>query len=161
MLDANEECLEFFSKPVLITLLSSLLLKFHKSKERSRIQQSIGEERFAKEEFLVVPTLQAYWSLSVRSLQQLSRHQGFAKREALRLIGTISSKVTFTDNIKQIKRRPISRIYPKKRLEKSISELNHTDRKVALTLKHRIHRKLLPIVTQFKSSLPCLKKILM
>lgn len=72
-----------------------------------------------------------------------------------------SSRVTFTDNIKHFKRRLISGGYPEKMVEKIISEVNYADRKTALAKKHTTHRKLLPFVTQFQPSSPCLKNILM
>ena len=57
--------------------------------------------------------------------------KGFFKGEGLTLLRTNSSRVTFTDNIK--KTCLISRGYPKKLVEKILSEGNYTDRQTALT----------------------------
>ena len=59
--------------------------------------------------------------------------KGFCKGEALTLLRTNSSRVTFTDNIKTFKTCLISRGYPKKLAEKILSEGNYADRKTALT----------------------------
>ena len=140
-LDANEESLDLFVN----SLLSRVLI----------IKKSFP---------LCLHTSKDYWSLSVHSLPQLSRTAVTLAPEPSkrlwqrrhRLIRTISSKVTFTDNINTHSREGILR----KRLETILSEINHPDRKVALILKHRTNRKLLPIaslVTQFQPPLPCLK----
>ena len=87
--------------------------------------------------------------------------KGFVKGEALRLLRTNSSKVGFEESIKNFKTRLASRGYPSNLVDKILSEVNFAERKNALTQKQNAHKKILPFVTQFQSSLPCLKKILM
>ena len=60
--------------------------------------------------------------------------------EALTLLRTNSPRVTFTDNIKTFKTCLISRGYPKKLVEKILSEGNYADRKTALTHKQNAQR---------------------
>ena len=85
----------------------------------------------------------------------------FIKGEALRLLRTNSSKVMFEENIKNFRTRLTSRGYPNNLVDKILSEVKFAERKNALTLTQKAHKKILPFVTQFHPSLPCLKKILM
>ena len=67
--------------------------------------------------------------------------KGFFKGEAaFTLLRTNSSGVTFTDNIKTFKTCLISRGYPKKLVEKILSEDNYADRKTALTQKQNAQK---------------------
>ena len=66
--------------------------------------------------------------------------KGFFKGEALTLLRTNSSRVTFTVNIKTFKTCLISRGYPKKLVEKILSEGNYADRKTALTQKQNAQK---------------------
>ena len=66
--------------------------------------------------------------------------KGFFKGEALTLLRTNSSRVTFTDNIKTFKTCLISRGYPKKLVEKILSEGNYANRKTALTQKQNAQK---------------------
>ena len=81
--------------------------------------------------------------------------KGFFKGEALTLLRTNSSRVTFTDNIKTFKTCLISRGYPKKLVEKILSEGNYADRKTALTQKKNAKKAstlcdaILTIITMF------------
>ena len=86
--------------------------------------------------------------------------KGFVKGEALRLLGTNPSKVVSEENIKNLKTRLASRGYPNL-VGKILSEVNFAERKNTLTQKQEAHKKVLPFVTQFQPSLPCLKNILM
>ena len=87
--------------------------------------------------------------------------KGFVKGEALRLLRTNSYKVVFEENIQNFKTRLASRGYPSNLGDKILSEVYFAERKNALTQKQKAHKKILPFVTQFQQSLPCLKNILM
>ena len=67
----------------------------------------------------------------------------------------------FEKNIKNFRTHLISRGYPNSLVDKILSEVNFADRKNALTQKQKAHKKILPFVTQFQPSPPCLKNILM
>ena len=81
--------------------------------------------------------------------------KGFFKGEALTLLRTNSSRVSFTENIKTFKTCLISRGYPKKLVEKILSEGNYADRKTALTQKQNAQKAFtlcdasLTIITMF------------
>ena len=87
--------------------------------------------------------------------------KGFVKGEALRLLRTSSTKVVFEENIKNFKTRLASRGCPSNLVDKILSEVNFAERKNALTQEPKAYKKILPFVTQFQPSLPCLKNILM
>ena len=87
--------------------------------------------------------------------------KGFVKGEALRLLRTNSYKLMFEENIKNFRTRLTSRGYPNNLVGKILCEVKFTERKNALTQKQKAHKKILPFVTQFHPSLPCLKNILM
>ena len=65
----------------------------------------------------------------------------------------------FEENIKNFRTRLESRGYPN--MDKVISEVKFEERKNALTQTQNAHKRILPFVTQFHPSLPCLKNILM
>ena len=88
--------------------------------------------------------------------------KGFIKGEALRLLRTNSSEITFEENIKNFSTRLKNRDYPNTTVEKHISEVNFSDRKKALEQRNKnARKKILPFVTQYHPALPNLKKILM
>ena len=68
----------------------------------------------------------------------------------------------FEENIKNFRTRLSSRgyAYPNNLVDKILSEVQFAERKNALTQKQKAHKKILPFVTQFHPSLPCLKNIL-
>ena len=67
----------------------------------------------------------------------------------------------FEENIKNFRTRLTSRGYPNNLVDKIISEVKVEERKNALTQTQKAHKRILPFVTQFQPSLPCLKNILM
>ena len=67
----------------------------------------------------------------------------------------------FEENIKNFRTRLTSRGYPNNLVDKILSEVKFAERKNALTQKQKARKKILPFVTQFHPSLPCLKNILM
>ena len=65
------------------------------------------------------------------------------------LLRTNASKVVFDENFKNFKTRLVSRAYPSNLVDKILSEVNFAERKNALTQKQKVHKKILPFVTQF------------
>ena len=87
--------------------------------------------------------------------------EAFIKGEAIRLLRTNSSVETFEDNNKQFKRKLRARGYPDDLSEKILSEAKFTERSSALQNKQKTHKRILPFVTEYRPSVPNLKKILM
>ena len=88
--------------------------------------------------------------------------KGFIKGEALRLLRTNSSEITFQENMKNFSTRLKNRDYPATTVEKHLSEVNFSDRKKALEQRNKnARKKILPFVTQYHPALPNLKNILM
>ena len=88
--------------------------------------------------------------------------KGFIKGEALRLLRTNSSQITFERNIRNFQNRLLERGYPAAILRKYLSEVKFADRKTALQQRNKSARKkLLPFVTQYHPALPSLQRILM
>ena len=121
--------------------------------------------RFEKESILDVRThykpTETFQYTNYNSCHTAGVKKGFVKGEALRLLRTNSSKDMFDKNIKNFRTHLISRGYPNSLVDKILSEVNFADRKNALTQKQKAQKKILPLVTQFQPSLPCLKNILM
>lgn len=69
--------------------------------------------------------------------------------------------MTFEESIRNFKTRLVVRGYPKGLIEKTLSEVNFKGRKATLTQKQKARKKILPFVTQYRPSVPCLKEILM
>ena len=122
-------------------------------------------ERFEKESILDVRThykpTETFQYTNYNSCHPAGVKKGFVKGEALRLLRTNSSKVMFEENIKNFRTRLTSRGYPNNLVDKIISEVKFAERKNALTQTQKAHKRILPFVTQFHPSLPCLKNILM
>ena len=88
--------------------------------------------------------------------------KGFIKGEALRLLRTNSSQITFERNVRNFQNRLIERSHLATILRKYLSEVKFADRKTALQQRNKSARKkLLPFLTQYHPALPSLKKILM
>ena len=121
-------------------------------------------ERFEKESILNVRThckpTETFQYANYNSCHPADVKKGFVKGEALRLLRTNSSKVLFEENIKNFRTRLTSRGYPNNLVDKILSEVKFAERKNALSQKKKAHKKILPFVTQFHPSLPCLKNIL-
>ena len=67
----------------------------------------------------------------------------------------------FEENSKNFRTRLTSGGYPNNLVDKIISEVKVEERKNALTQTQKAPKRILPFVTQFHPSLPCLKNILM
>ena len=89
--------------------------------------------------------------------------KGFIKGEALRLLRTNSSEITFEENMRNFSTRLKNRDYPATTVEKHLSEVIFADRKKALEQRHKnASKKILPFaVTQHHPALPNLKNIVM
>ena len=87
--------------------------------------------------------------------------RGFIKGEALRLLRTNSSKAAFEDSISNFKSRLISRGYPEKMIQKTLSEVNFNNRQSALQQKTKSNKQILPFVTTYHPSVHNLKNIIM
>ena len=99
--------------------------------------------------------LKPFSALTSTAVTHQALKKSSLKGEALTLLRTNSSRVTFTDNIKTFKTCLISRGYPKKLVEKILSEGNYADRKTALTQKKNAQKAftlcdaILTIITMF------------
>ena len=82
------------------------------------------------------------------------------ERRSLRLLVTNSSKTTFEENITLFKQRLRYRGYPDKLLDKTLSEVNFSERFVGPT-KQKMRKNILPFVTEYRPSVPNLNAILM
>lgn len=80
------------------------------------------------------------------------------KGEALRLLRTNSSEKKFEENITNFKQRLRMRGYRYKVIDKHLSEVKHHERMSALQNKTKTHKKILPFVTEYRPSVPNLKK---
>ena len=87
--------------------------------------------------------------------------KGFVKGEALRLLRTNSSNITFEENITKFKSRLLARGYLKSLIKTLLSEIKFTERESARKQKDENHNEILPFVTQYHPSGPKLKQILM
>jgi len=87
--------------------------------------------------------------------------RGFIKGEAaIRLLRTNSSKTTFEECLANFKRRLEARGYPKKYIERSLSEVTFDSRQSALKKqKQKTVERLLPFVTTYHPAIKKLKQI--
>ena len=94
-----------------------------KMKQHSWTPQSITESDSRMKAFLMrvhmSNQLKPFSALTSIGVAHQALKKGFFKGEALTLLRTNSSRVTFTDNIKTFKTCLISRGYPKKLVERS------------------------------------------
>ena len=87
--------------------------------------------------------------------------KGFIKGEALRLLKTNSSEITFEENMRNFSTRLKNRDYAATTVEKHLPEVIFADRKKALEqINKNVSKKILPFVTQYHPELPNLKNIL-
>ena len=88
--------------------------------------------------------------------------KGFIKEEALRLLRTNSSQLTFEENIRNFAVRLKNRVCPAATVQKHLSEVKFSERKTSLKNKDKTaQNKILPFVTQYHLALPNIKEILM
>ena len=82
------------------------------------------------------------------------------KGESLRLLRTNFSKATFKENITQFKRRLRERGYPDILVDKTLSEVEFSERMSALQNKQKAGKRVFPFITEYHPSVPNLKNIL-
>ena len=95
------------------------------------------------------------------SCHPLGIKKGFIKGEALRLLRTNSSKNIFEEKIQNFKTRLRERGYPENLVQRTLSEVQFENRKLALLQKPKENIRILPFVTQYHPAVPNLKQILM
>ena len=122
--------------------------------------------RFNKESILDVrthfKTTETFQYTNFYSCHPPGVTKGFIKGEALRLLRTNSSQLSFEENISNFKTRLQNRGYPARIVEKHLSGIKFSDRETSLAQKNKTARKkILPFVTQYHPALPKLKDILM
>jgi len=83
------------------------------------------------------------------------------KDEALRLLRTNSSKMTFEENIRNFRVRSRVRGYPRHLVDHILSEVKFTERESASKYRQKTQDKPLPFVSQCHPSVPHLKRIFM
>ena len=105
-----------------------------------------------------VSVLETFYSCHLPGVKK-----GFIKGEALSLLRTNSSQITFKRNIRNFHNRLLGRGYSAViSSQKYLSEVKFGDRKTALQEGNKsASKKLLPFVTQYHPALPSLKRILM
>ena len=122
--------------------------------------------RFDKESILDVQThyqpTETFQYTNFYSCHPPGVKKGFIKGEALRLLRTNSSQITFERNIRNFHNRLLERGYPAAILGKYLSEVKIANGKTALQQRNKsAGRKLLSFVTQYHLALHNLKKKLM
>ena len=123
-------------------------------------------DRFRKESILDVRThfkpTETFQYTNFYSCHPPGVTKGFIKGEALRLLRTNSSQFIFEENMRNFKTRLQNRDYPARIVEKHLSEIKFSDRKMSLAQKRKTaQKKILPFVTQYHPALPNLKDTLM
>ena len=87
--------------------------------------------------------------------------KGFIKGKALRLLRTNSSETAFNESITNFKWRLITRGYPYKMIQTTLSEVSFAGRQSALQQKAKARKQIFPFVTTYHPSVCNLKNILM
>ena len=123
-------------------------------------------ERFNRESTLYVKThykrTETFQNTNFFSCHPPGVKKGFIKGEALRLLRTNSSVLTFNNNMPSFRTRLKNRGYPNKFSEKILCAVNFTDRERSLENKdNSTQKKILPFPKQYHPALPNLKNIFM
>ena len=122
------------------------------------------EVRFDKESILDVQThckpTETFQYTNFYSCHPQGVKKGFIKGEALRLLRTNSSRITFERDIWNFYNRLLERGYPARYFRKYLSEVKFADMKTALQQRNKSKsKKLLPFATQYHPALPSLRRI--
>ena len=133
---------------------------------RTPMSRKVEGVRFNKDSILDVRThfkpTETFQYTNLYSCHPPGVTKGFIKGEALRLLRTNSSEITFEENMRNFSTRLKNRDYPATTVEKHLSEVIFADRKKALEQRNKnASKKILPFVTQYHPALPNLKNILM
>ena len=83
----------------------------------------------------------------------------FIKGEALRLLRTNSPRKIFGEQIQNLKSRLQQRGYPENLVQRTFSEVQFGNRKLALLQNPKENKQILPFVTQCHPTVPNLKQI--
>ena len=95
------------------------------------------------------------------SSRPLGVKRGFIKGEALRLLRTNSSETTFEESISNFKSRLITRGYPNKMIQTTLSEVSFAERQSALQQKKKTRKQILPFATTYHPLVRNLRNMLM
>ena len=96
---------------------------------------------------------------SLHATHQGSKKASLIKGEALRLLRTNSSRKIFEEQIQNLKSRLQQRGYPENLVQRTFSEVQFGNRKLALLQKPKENKRILPFVTQCNPAVPNLKQI--
>ena len=123
-------------------------------------------ERFIEKSILDIKThykpAETFQYTHFTSCHPLGVKRGFIKGETIRLVRTNSSKTTFEECLANFKRRLEARRYPRKYVERSLSEVIFNSRQSALKpQKQKTAERLLPFVTTYHPAVKKLNKIVM
>ena len=127
--------------------------EFQTSKLLSITRVHTGERLFLKKNLFL--------TCKRTSNRQKLSSTAFIKGEALRLLRTNSSKTTFEGNITLFKQRLRYRGYLDNLIDKTLPEVNFSERMSALQNKQKTRKNILPFVTEYRPSVPSLKTIQM
>ena len=84
--------------------------------------------------------------------------KGFAKGEAIRLLGTNSSMKTFEENITKFEKHLMERGHPQTFINNALSEVRFEQRTQALLPRNETKKRILPFITQDHPAVPNLKE---
>ena len=122
-------------------------------------------ERFREQSILDIKThfkpTETFQYTHYTSCHPPSVKKGFVKGEALRLLRTNSSEITFEENILNFRAHFVGRGYPLNLIDKHLSEVHFTERKSALKQNKKNTKDILPFVTQYEPAVPNIKQVLM
>ena len=122
-------------------------------------------ERFAKQSILDIKTHfkanETFQYTLFSSCHPPGVKKGFIKGEALKLLRSNSSETAFKTAIAQFKTNLIERGYPETLVSTTLAQIIFEERKPALQQKRQQNTRILPLVTQYRPSVPNLKQLLM
>jgi len=149
---------DFLLRETVFTQRSNSRLKSQKQKLRSWTRKCTKVTDFKRTHFKPTET---FHYTNFYSCHPPGVTKGFIKGEALRLLRTNSSQFTFEENMSNFKTRLQNRDYPARIVEKHLSQIKFSDRKVSIAQKNKTaQKKILPFVTQYHLALPNLKDTL-
>ena len=115
----------------------------------------------AKESRLDIKATETFQYTHFLSCHPPGVKNGLIKGEAFRLLRTNSFKSVFNAAMKKFKTNLIAKGYPETVVSSTLAEITFEERKHALQQKRKPDTRILPFVTQYLSSVPNLKHILM
>ena len=122
-------------------------------------------ERFAEKSILDIEThfkpTETFQYTHFSSCHPLGVKKGFIKGEALRLLRTNSSENEFKTKISHFRASLIERGYPESLITATLSDIKFENRNQALLQKCKEYKQTLAFTTQYRPTVPNLKRILM